>query len=184
MMLPRASWLLTFAIFTLVHGLRYDPVLDAWNLNKAQDATDPVDYWGQRNVTGTGFQYTKSPDNWRFPVYTLFLDRWVNGDPTNDNANNTIYEQDSHSNQMRLGGDLQGLVDSLDYIAGMGVKAIYIAGSIFINQPWGSDSYSVGLGRPSLPAVQTPALRWTHTPRWRAGRQPSPPVLTIRSRST
>ncbi|KAH8912430.1 hypothetical protein BR93DRAFT_922389, partial [Coniochaeta sp. PMI_546] len=55
---------------------------------------------------------------------------------------------------MRHGGDLQGLVDSLDYIAGMGVKAIYIAGSIFINQPWGADSYSV-----SIPSLSVPNCR-------------------------
>lgn len=142
-MLPRASWLLTLAISTLVHGLIYDPELVDYNLNTQQNATDPLDYWGQRDTKS--FNYTPSPENWRFPVYTLFLDRWVNGDPTNDNANGTIYEQDPHSNQMRHGGDLQGLVDSLDYISGMGIKAIYIAGSIFINQPWGADSYSVGL---------------------------------------
>lgn len=44
--------------------------------------------------------------------------------------------------QLRHGGDLQGLIDSLDYIAGMGVKALYIAGGPMINQPWGADMYS------------------------------------------
>ena len=46
------------------------------------------------------------------------------------------------SNQLRHGGDLQGLMDGLDYLQGMGVKGIYIAGSPFINQPYGVDSYS------------------------------------------
>lgn len=144
-MMSRASLLLTLAISTLVHGLHYDPDFDQYNLNKAQDATSPLKYWGERG----SFTYTPSPQNWRFPVYTLFLDRWVNGDPTNDNANGTLFEHDPNSNQMRHGGDLQGLVDSLDYIQGMGIKAIYIAGSIFINQPWGADSYSVSV--PSHP---------------------------------
>jgi len=44
--------------------------------------------------------------------------------------------------QLRHGGDLQGLIDSLDYIQGMGVKAIYVAGSPMINMPWGADQYS------------------------------------------
>jgi alpha-1,3-glucan synthase len=44
--------------------------------------------------------------------------------------------------QLRHGGDLQGLVDSLDYIQGMGVKGIYIVGTPFINFPWGYDGYS------------------------------------------
>jgi alpha-1,3-glucan synthase len=33
-------------------------------------------------------------------------------------------------------------VDSLDYIQGMGIEAIYIAGTPFFNQPWGADGYS------------------------------------------
>lgn len=117
-MMPRASFLLTFAIHTLVNGLRYDPLFDKYNLNKNQTAINPLDYWGERDSPN----YTPSPDNWRFPVYTLFLDRYANGDPTNDNANGTIFEHDPGSNQMRHGGDLQGLVDSLDYIQGTGVK--------------------------------------------------------------
>ena len=48
----------------------------------------------------------------------------------------------SRQTQLRHGGDLQGLVDSLDYIQGMGIRGIYIAGSPFINLPWGSDGYS------------------------------------------
>ncbi|EFW15163.1 hypothetical protein CPSG_08351 [Coccidioides posadasii str. Silveira] len=43
---------------------------------------------------------------------------------------------------MRHGGDVLGLVDSLDYISGMGIKGIYIAGTILINEPWGADGYS------------------------------------------
>lgn len=50
------------------------------------------------------------------------MDRYVNGDPTNDNLNGTVFETDMMSTQIRNGGDLQGLVDSLDYIAGMGIK--------------------------------------------------------------
>lgn len=44
--------------------------------------------------------------------------------------------------QLRHGGDLTGLVDSLDYIDGMGVRGIYIAGSPMTNAPWGADQYS------------------------------------------
>ncbi|KAL1865860.1 Cell wall alpha-1,3-glucan synthase ags1 [Diaporthe australafricana] len=70
------------------------------------------------------------------------LDKWVNGDPSNDNANGTLFEQDIWSTQLRHGGDIQGLIDSLDYIQGMGIKGVYIAGSPFINLPWGADAYS------------------------------------------
>lgn len=119
-------------------ALKYDPEFVDYNLNQNQDTTNPLEYTGQwENHT-----FKPSPDNWRFPVYTLFLDRYVNGDPTNDNANGTVFEQEEMGTQLRFGGDIQGLVDSLDYIQGMGIKGLYIAGSPFINQPWAADSYS------------------------------------------
>lgn len=123
----------------VTHSLQYDPDYISHNLNQNQTATNPLDYYGKWD----GHNFTTSPSNWRFPVYTLFLDRFVNGNPTNDNANITAFEQDITSTQLRHGGDLQGLIDSLDYIRGMGITGIYIAGSPFINQPWQSDSYSV-----------------------------------------
>jgi alpha-1,3-glucan synthase len=46
----------------------------------------------------------------------------VNGDPSNDDANGTVFEHDPTSNQLRHGGDLAGMVDSLDYLQGMGIK--------------------------------------------------------------
>ncbi|ORY61497.1 alpha amylase [Pseudomassariella vexata] len=131
--------LFTAAPTTLVHGLKYTLSEKDYNLNQNPTATNPLDYSGQRDSNHT---YAKSPDNWRFPFYTVFLDRYANGDPTNDDANGTIFETDYMSTQLRAGGDLQGLIDSLDYIAGMGIKAIYIAGSPFINLPWGADGYS------------------------------------------
>lgn len=122
----------------LVSSYRYDPAYVQHNLNQNETAVNPLDYWGEWK----GHRYTPSPDNWRMPFYTIFIDRFVNGDPENDNINGTYFEHDINSNQMRHGGDLQGLVDSLDYIQGMGVRALYLAGSPFINQPWGYDQYS------------------------------------------
>jgi alpha-1,3-glucan synthase len=134
-------FLLTLLISTrLGHGLRYDASEEEWNLNQNKTADTALEYWGERDA---GHKYKESPVNWRFPFYTLFVDRWVNGDPTNDNANGTMFETDMMSTQLRFGGDTAGLIDSLDYIAGMGIKGIYIAGSPFINLPWGADSYSV-----------------------------------------
>ncbi|KAK0625431.1 alpha-1,3 glucan synthase [Bombardia bombarda] len=133
-----------YLIFTLTlsgrltHSLRYDPQYATHNLNQNTTAEDPLDYYGKWE----DHEFKHSPDNWRFPFYTLFLDRFVNGNPSNDNANGTLFEQDITSTQLRHGGDIQGLIDSLDYIYGMGIRGIYIAGSPFINQPWQSDSYS------------------------------------------
>jgi len=75
-------------------------------------------------------------------VSQVFLDKYANGDPTNDNANGTVFEHDILQKQLRHGGDIQGIIDSLDYIHGIGIRALYIAGSPMINQPWGADAYS------------------------------------------
>ncbi|KAJ5907643.1 hypothetical protein N7495_000325 [Penicillium taxi] len=116
----------------------YDEALVDYNINENETATNPADYWGE----WPNHTYFPSPENWRFPMYTLFLDRFVNGDPTNDNINGTLFEHDLNSNQMRHGGDVAGLIDTLDYLQGMGIKGIYLAGLVLMNQPWGSDGYS------------------------------------------
>lgn len=116
------AFLLLLATAGLAGALRYDPAFEEWNLNTNKEATSPLDYTGTR----IGHKYMPSPDNWRFPFYTVMLDRWVNGDPSNDNANGTLFEQDIWSTQLRHGGDVQGLVDSLDYIQGMGIKVLAV----------------------------------------------------------
>jgi len=135
----------------------YDPREVDWNLNTNQQTVNPLEYSGEWE----GHVYTPSPENWRFPFYTLILDRFVNGDPTNDDINGTTFEHDVTSNQLRYGGDLSGLVESLDYLQGMGVKVscgmrlsepgnsltrskgLYIAGTPFLNLPYKYDAYSV-----------------------------------------
>ena len=106
-------------------ALIYDPQQVLYNLNTNETATDPLDYWGQwENHT-----FNPSPSNWRMPMYTLMLDRFANGDPTNDDANGTQYEHDVTQTQLRHGGDISGLQDSLDYLQGMGIKVSGFAGS-------------------------------------------------------
>ena len=117
------------AFILSVTALRYDPAQVAYNLNTNETAVEPVEYWGQWE----DHTYNPSPANWRFPFYTLFLDRFVNGDPSNDNANGTYFEHDLMQTQLRHGGDVQGFVDTLDYVQGMGIKGIYFAGPPMIN---------------------------------------------------
>lgn len=138
MFVPKRLIVLWAALAIPAGALKYQAEFVDYNLNTNQEATNPRDYSG----TWDNHTYNPSPSNWRFPFYTLFLDRFVNGDPTNDNANGTVYEQEVLGTQLRFGGDVQGLVDSLDYIQGFGIKGLYVAGSPFINQPWAADSYS------------------------------------------
>ena len=105
-------------LLSTIHAMRYDPAYVQWNLNTAVDAFNPLDYAG----VWDNHTFNPSPDNWRFPFYTIMLDRFVNGDPTNDNANGTIFEHDLDETQLRHGGDIKGLRDSLDYLQGMGIK--------------------------------------------------------------
>ncbi|KAL8851904.1 MAG: hypothetical protein Q9221_003228 [Calogaya cf. arnoldii] len=122
----------------LIHTLHFDPEQIEWNLNQNRVATAPLDYSGQwENHT-----YQPSPDNWRFPFYTLTIDKFINGDPTNDDINGTAWEHDITGTQLRYGGDVSGLRDTLDYLAGMGIRGIYVSGSPLINAPWGGDGFS------------------------------------------
>ena len=110
-----------------VCALIYQPEEVAYNLNTNQSASDPLQYWGQwQNHT-----FNPSPSNWRMPFYTIMLDRFVNGNPSNDDANGTQFEQDSTQTSLRHGGDIQGLKDSLDYLEGMGIK---VGGTMLANK--------------------------------------------------
>jgi alpha-1,3-glucan synthase len=42
-----------------------------YNLNQNQTAENPLDYWGKWE----DHTFNPSPENWRFPFYTFFLDR-------------------------------------------------------------------------------------------------------------
>lgn len=124
---------------TAVHASPYRADLLDYNLNINQNATDPTQYQSTRQNT----TYTPSPPNWRaIPFYTILLDKFANGDPSNDDYFQTLWENDYRETQLRFGGDIKGLASKLDYLQGMGIGGIYIAGTIFLNMPWQADSYS------------------------------------------
>ncbi|KAH7908597.1 glycoside hydrolase family 13/glycosyltransferase family 5 protein [Hygrophoropsis aurantiaca] len=126
-------------IAPLTHASPYRPDLTDYNLNVNQNAQSPLEYHATRGNTS----YTPSPDNWRaIPFYTVLLDKFADGDPTNNQYFGSEYEWDWRETQLRFGGDLKGLASKLDYIQGMGVKGIYLSGTIFLNMIWQADSYS------------------------------------------
>ena len=57
-------------------------------------------------------------------IYFVMPDRFANGDPTNDDQGQG--EFDPTNGAKYSGGDLQGLIDRLDYIQGLGATAIWI----------------------------------------------------------
>ncbi|KAL0581705.1 hypothetical protein V5O48_000287 [Marasmius crinis-equi] len=117
---------------------REDLVL--YNINTNKNATNPLEYSTAVRKNGT---YTPSPDNWRsLPVYTILMDKFADGDPTNNDFFGSAFEYDHRETQLRFGGDLKGLVSRLDYIQGMGMKVIFVSGTPFLNMLWQADSYS------------------------------------------
>lgn len=68
-----------------------------------------------------------SPDDWRnLNIYQIFMDRFNDGDP----SNNTADPEDFYSPGSSLGihgGDLKGVEKKLDYIKALGANAIWIS---------------------------------------------------------
>jgi len=68
--------------------------------------------------------HVPSPD-WREQViYFVFTDRFEDGDPTNNDQGAGEYDPTKTSHYS--GGDLQGIIDRLDYIQTMGATAVWI----------------------------------------------------------
>ena len=65
-------------------------------------------------------------------IYFLLIDRFHNGDPTNDRGNNpashvTYVGTNSEALKTYQGGDLQGVIQRLDYLDSLGITAIWLS---------------------------------------------------------
>ncbi len=77
-------------------------------------------------AAGNGIQYAKGIRSEDL-VYLIMPDRFSNGDPANDSdpgARDTV--TDRHDRLARHGGDLQGVINHLDYIQQLGVTSIWL----------------------------------------------------------
>ncbi len=59
-------------------------------------------------------------------LYLLMPDRFVNGDPANDAVEGMTEQPDRSRPGGRHGGDLKGIINSLDYLKDLGVTAIWL----------------------------------------------------------
>ncbi|MDG4771631.1 pullulanase-type alpha-1,6-glucosidase [Solwaraspora sp. WMMD792] len=70
--------------------------------------------------------------------YFLLPDRFANGEPGNDwgglTGDRLVTGHDPTDKGFYQGGDLQGVIDNLDYIQGLGTTAIWLA-PVFVNRP-------------------------------------------------
>lgn len=69
-------------------------------------------------------------------IYLIMPDRFANGDPSNDSYPN-MRETGVHRDSMysRHGGDLQGIMNHLDYLKDLGVTAIWLTPEIENDEP-------------------------------------------------
>ncbi len=93
--------------------------------------------------SGEGSQQVASPDWRKQVIYFIMTDRFCNGDTANDIQIPGGIERGNGKTEWGYnGGDLQGIIDKLDYIQGLGVTAVWITPPV-LNQWWdGSIPYS------------------------------------------
>jgi glycosidase len=107
----------------LVQSAPWDKENEQWNTNIKPDE-DPTKFEG----AWPGHQYTPSPDDWRnLPVYQLLTDRFSDGDPTNSEFIPHYGGFDVRDFTHRHGGDFLGLIPKLDYLRGLGMRAVWIS---------------------------------------------------------
>ncbi|HEX9979590.1 MAG TPA: glycoside hydrolase family 13 protein [Flavobacterium sp.] len=58
-------------------------------------------------------------------IYLLMPDRFANGNPSNDNTPDTAEKADRSKMDSRHGGDIQGIINNLDYIKELGATALW-----------------------------------------------------------
>ena len=85
--------------------------------------------------------HVPSPD-WRDQViYMLMIDRFSDGDPGNNDQGYGEYDPSLASHFS--GGDLQGVIDRLDYIRSLGATAVWITPPVY-NQWWSTPYQAAG----------------------------------------
>ncbi|MBR4546957.1 MAG: cyclomaltodextrinase N-terminal domain-containing protein, partial [Paludibacteraceae bacterium] len=78
-------------------------------------------------------------------IYLIMSDRFVDGDESNNSTNNTSEKGNKANLDGRWGGDIQGIINSLDYIKQTGATAIWPTPLLLDNEPsWSYHGYACG----------------------------------------
>ncbi len=73
------------------------------------------------------FLYTRDIEFRQETIYFIVVDRFYDGDPANNEGPNPeLYDPESKNWGKYWGGDLQGVIDKLDYLKDMGVTAVWL----------------------------------------------------------
>lgn len=127
----------TFCLFSLgFSSYAQQSIPDA-----TEDGIQAVKTWASSRITSAENEFTTSgglrygsPNFWgNESVYQIFVDRFNNGDTSNDLLNiqgNQVQYQNSPDTweiqYWRHGGDLQGIIDRLDYLDDLGITSLWI----------------------------------------------------------
>lgn len=68
-------------------------------------------------------------------IYLLMPDRFANGNPDNDSTDDTVEKANREINGGRHGGDIQGIINNLDYLHDLGMTAIWSTPMLEDNEP-------------------------------------------------
>ncbi|HEY9619081.1 MAG TPA: alpha-amylase family glycosyl hydrolase [Crinalium sp.] len=73
------------------------------------------------------FLYTRDVEFRQETIYFIVVDRFYDGDPENsEGPNPELYDENREDWGKYWGGDLQGIIDKLDYLKNMGVTAVWL----------------------------------------------------------
>lgn len=100
-------------------------------------------YKGRKKATSVSYelkQRQKNPDLFQGfdnsdMIYLLMPDRFSNGNPENDDMPGMLEKADRNNPNGRHGGDIQGIVNNLDYLNDLGVTSIWINPLLENNMP-------------------------------------------------
>jgi hypothetical protein len=111
-----------YLFITLNIGEQTDPgvMKIVFNKNGKEQLTHPYEL--KHRKEGSAERESFGPED---VVYLLMPDRFANGDPANDSAGELKEKANRNDPGGRHGGDIQGIIDHLDYLKDLGITAIW-----------------------------------------------------------
>ena len=148
-------FLVVYGSHLRMHLSESDELFDYYSV-RLEVSESPLRYYFMFIAGGKKYRYTRRgirntirPGDWWHVVpgfhppewaagavmYQIFVDRFSNGDPTNDNTDNTVEKAAPNEWFGRHGGDLKGIIDHLDAIKALGATAVWSTPLLLDNEP-------------------------------------------------
>lgn len=102
------------------------------NFRKDNDIVNSFEYELLKRDSGSS---DRSSFNHSDVIYLITPDRFANGDPSNDEVAGMKEGIDRKNENGRHGGDIQGIINNLDYVREMGFSSIWLTPVLENNQP-------------------------------------------------